>query len=89
MESTSSISGLAAYSSVLDDGHCEGAFRQDQDVLPEKTPTQPIARRPIDLQCSDSDPDGGVDYSIDAVDQGIDNGSRFDDGGEFGSPRTL
>lgn len=90
MDSTSSIAGFSTYPTSLGDGLCESAFGQDPQLDLENTFTQPVASRPIDLQCGDSDSDGDDDSAIGAFEQrvGVD-ASRFDGGGDFGSPQAL
>jgi hypothetical protein len=90
MDSTSSIPGFSTYPSGLSDGLCESAFGQDPQLDPENTFTQPVASRPIDLQCGDSDSDGDDDSAIGAFEQqvGVD-ATKFDSGGDFGSPQPL
>lgn len=89
MDSTSSIAGLATYPSVQNDGFCEPAFGQDQQVDPENTFTQPVASRPIAQQFGDADSDGDDDAAIGALEQRVDGANRFDDGGDYGSPQAL
>jgi len=90
MDSTSSIAGFSTYPSALSEGLREPAFGPNPGVDPENTFTQPVASRPIDQSCSDSDADGDDDSAIGAFEQRVDSGaSRFDNGSDFGSPQAL
>jgi hypothetical protein len=90
MDSTSSVAGFSAYSTPLDEGLRESMFGQDPQRNPENTFTQPVASRPIDPQCGDSDSDGDDDSAIGAFEKRVGaDANRFDGGGDFGSPRPL
>jgi hypothetical protein len=90
MDSTSSVAGYSTYPSTLTEGLREPESGQDPQLDPENTFTQPVAFRPIDQQCGDSDSDGDDDSAIGAIEQRVDGGvNRFNDGGDFGSPQPL